>query len=86
MSEIERADHMVRLYGEVCTKTAAARILGCAINTIYKMLDDGRLDAVCAGTMVDVRSIARYIAAPAKEDAEARKRKMQLKHNSNWSV
>ena len=27
MSEIERADHMVRLYGEVCTKTAAARIL-----------------------------------------------------------
>lgn len=86
MSYEDRADVMVRLYGEVCTKTAAARILSCATNTIYKMLDDGRLDAACGGTMVDVRSIARYVAAPAKEDQEARKRTMQTKRNCAWSV
>lgn len=82
----ERTEMMVRMYGEVCTKAAAARILGRNVKTVGGMLADGRLEEACAGTMVDVRSIAHYISQPKLEDFEARKRKIKLKYNSQFSV
>ena len=82
----EREALMVEAYGEVCTKAQAARILKKCPQTILAMMEDGRLEAACEGTMVDVRSIARYIAAPKQEDFEARKRRTQKKHGSNWAV
>lgn len=86
MTTEERTEMMVRMYGEVCTKAAAARILGRNIKTLGNMIDDGRIDEACAGTMVDVRSIARYISAPKQEDFEARKRRVKLKYNSEFAV
>lgn len=82
----ERTELMVRMYGEVCTRADATRILRRNIRTVNQMLDDGRIDEACGGTMVDVRSIARYISAPRQEDFEARKRKIKLKYNSEFSV
>lgn len=82
----ERTEMMVRMYGEVCTKAAAARILGRNIRTLYSMLEDGRVDEACEGTMVDVRSIARYIQQPKQADFEARKRRVKLKYNSEFAV
>lgn len=82
----ERTEMMVQMYGEVCTKAAAARILGRNIKTLGLMLEDGRVEEACAGTMVDVRSIARYIAQPRQADFEARQRKIKLKYNSEFSV
>lgn len=81
-----REDAMARMYGEVCTKAAAARILNCAAGTIYNMLEDGRLEPACGGRMVDVRSIARYIAQPAQEETEARKRRMMQRNGSQFAV
>lgn len=86
MTQQERTDMMVRMYGEVCTKAEAARILGRNVKTIGGMLADGRIEYACAGTMVDVRSIARYIAQPKQEDSEARRRKLKLKYNSEFAV
>ena len=82
----ERERLMVDQHGEVCTKVAAAKILGCGPSTVRTMLEDGRLDTACAGKMVDVRSIARYIAAPAQENFEARKRKYMLRNNTQFVV
>lgn len=77
----ERTNIMVRLHGEVCTVSEAARILGCHRQTVNNMVADGRLDDACKGRKIDVRSIARYIAAPARENAEARKRRYASRHN-----
>lgn len=82
----ERTDMMVRLYGEVCTKAQAARILGRDPKTVGKMIADGRIDDACAGSMVDVRSVARYIAEPKQADNEARIRRIKLKYNSEYAV
>lgn len=82
----ERAALMVEAYGEVCTKAQAARILRRGPTAIRSMLADGRLDAACEGEMVDVRSIARYIAAPKQADEAARQRRIKLRHNSEWAV
>ena len=82
----EREALMVEAYGEVCTKAQASRILKRHVQTIENMLEDGRLEAACEGTRVDVRSIARYIAAPKQEDFEARKRRLKMKHGSDWAV
>lgn len=82
----DRTEVMVAIYGEVCKKQTAAKILDCSVQKIKDMLEDGRLDAACGGTRVDVRSIARYIAAPRHEDYEARKRKMMHKRGSDWAV
>lgn len=68
----EREDLLIARYGEVTTKKEAGRILSKASTTINGMLNDGRLDYACGGTMVDVRSIARYIMQPAAEDSRAR--------------
>lgn len=82
----ERTAMMVRTYGEVCTKAEAARILGRDRQTIPRMIADGRISEACAGTMVDVRSIAKYIAQPRQEDTEARKRRLKAKYNSQFTV
>lgn len=82
MTMHEREALLVREYGEVVTYTEAGRILSRSIKTVKAMLDDGRIDYACAGTMVDVRSIARYIAAPKQEDFNARVRKRERK----WTV
>ena len=85
MSEMEnrgRLDDMLDRYGEVCTQTKAARVLGCSAGKVRAMLLDGRLERACAGSMVDVRSIAAYITAPKQADEMARQRRM----GRNWAV
>lgn len=78
----ERESIMVAQYGEVVNFTTAGKILSRSIKTIKAMLEDGRIDYACAGTSVDVRSIARYIMAPRQEDFKARVRKTGRK----WAV
>ena len=70
-----RLGDMLDRYGEVATRAQAARILGCSVSKIRMMLLDGRLETCCAGTRVDVRSIAEYIERPAEIDQETRNRK-----------
>lgn len=86
LSEADRVQLMVDKYGEVCKKSKAAKILDRSVNTINVMLRDGRLDEACGGTMVDVRSIARYITAPRAEDFEARKRRRIARTGCKWIV
>lgn len=74
-----RLDDMLERYGEACTKTRAAHILGRSLRTVCDMVQDGRLEAACGGTMVDVRSIAAYIEMPAQKDADARLAKRRKK-------
>ena len=78
----DRLTDMLERYGEVCTKKLAAKILGRSPSTINEMLADGRLASACAGTMVDVRSIAAYIERPRAIDEVTRQRKLGRK----WSV
>lgn len=82
----ERERDMVAMHGEVCSKAEAGRILHVATNTVRAMLEDGRLDAACQGTRVDVRSIARYILSPAKANAKARREKAIQKSGCRWRV
>ena len=82
----DRATVMVMLYGETCKRTQAAKILGVGMAKINSMLEDGRLDAACEGAMVDVRSIARYIAAPKQEEFEAKQRRRRERTGCQWSV
>ena len=78
----DRLTDMLERYGEVCTRTVAARILGCSVGKVKAMLTDGRLTLACAGTMVDVRSIAEYITQPQQIDEAAQQRRMGRK----WAV
>lgn len=82
MTQREREDLLVAQHGEVTTIQNASKILSRARNTVMQMLRDGRIDYACAGSMVDVRSIARYIMAPKQEDHEARIRRSGRK----WAV
>ena len=82
MTPSDRLTDMLERYGEVCTRVAAARILGCSTGKIKCMLHDGRLETACGGSMVDVRSIAEYITRPAQADELARQRRMGRK----WAV
>ena len=74
-----RMEDMIKRYGECVTVAAAARIMGRSRRTVQRMLDDGRMRWACAGTMVDVRSMAEYLEAPAPADRRARAAK-----NSNF--
>lgn len=69
---IDRHRAMVERLGEACSKTTAAREIECSTQTITKMLEDGRLQAACEGTRVDVRSLADYIERRPQADREAR--------------
>lgn len=82
MTVQDRETLLVSQYGEVCSKATAAKILSKSTQTVRVMLEDGRLDTACAGTAVDVRSIARYIMAPKTEDRRARNLKLQRR----WTV
>ena len=82
----ERQDIMVDRYGEVCTRAEAGRILGRDSRTVKKMIDDGRIESACAGTMVDVRSIAEYIAAPAQKEEDARVERVRKRYNTLYAV
>ena len=82
----ERTDMMVDRYGEVCSKAEAGRILSRDPRIISRMIKDGRLESACGGSMVDMRSIARYIAQPEQEENEARARRIKLKYNSEFAV
>lgn len=86
MTMQERTDDMLARYGECCNRAAAAKILGRSATWIRYALEDGRLDFACAGTMVDVRSIARYLCAPRDEDIKARKTKYLLKRGSEMAI
>lgn len=79
---MDRLNDMLERYGECCIKTVAAKILGRSPRTITTMLEDGRLEYACGGTMVDVRSIAAYIMRPREMDEISRQRKLGRK----WSV
>lgn len=82
----ERIDMMVEKHGEVCTRAAAARIMGRDPHTITRWLQRGIIDAACAGTMVDVRSLARYISAPAEITREVRRREHELRTGCEFYV
>lgn len=86
MTKQERTDDMLHRYGEVCRRSIAAKILHCCPAKIKSMLDDGRLEWACGGTMVDVRSIAEYIYEPRAQEEKARKQRVARKYNSNWAV
>ena len=77
-----REEYMVERYGEAVKQSTAAKILDVSRQTIHAMLNDGRLDAVCGGSMVCVHSIARYIEQPKAENFKARQRKAGRK----WAV
>ncbi len=80
----ERTADMVARYGEAVKYTTAGKILDRKDDTIRAMIADGRLDATCGGTMVDVYSIARYVCAPAAENTKARMRKQG--RATRWAV
>ena len=80
---MNRLDDMLNRYGEVCKRSAAARILGCGRGKVAAMIEDGRLALACGGTMVDVRSIASYIEQPRTADELARQRRLG---RSKWAV
>lgn len=85
MTPQERSDYMVSRYGEVVSMTDAGKILNRDRHTVKMMVEDGRLDAACGGTMVDVYSIARYICQPAVENRKSRMRK-QGNPAAKWAV
>ena len=75
-----RLDDMLERYGECCTQTKAAHILGKSSRTISRMLEDGRLRRI--DTSVDVRSIVHYLENPRKNNfmAQAQKKRPNKKH------
>lgn len=77
--EIDREEYMVEKYGECVKRTQAAKILNRDVSTIRKMCSDGRLEAVCGGTMVCVHSIAKYMEQPKVENFRARQRRQGRK-------
>ena len=81
-----RMEDMIKRYGECVTVSAAARIMGRSRKTVQRMLDDGRMRWACAGTMVDVRSMAEYIESPAQADRSARTSKNRNFGRSRFSV
>lgn len=83
---MNRLDDMLTRYGECVTVAAAARIMGRSRRTVQRMLDDGRMRWACAGTMVDVRSMAEYIESPAQADRSARAAKNSNFGRSRFSV
>ena len=82
----ERTKEMLMMYGEVCSRSEAARMLRKDVRTINAMLKDGRLEWACGGTMVDVRSIARFINAPAKIQEEGRINRLKRRTGCEYVV
>ena len=70
-----RLDDLLARHGEAVTKAKAARIIGVHVNTITNMIHDGRLQMCAGNTRVSVRSIARYLDGPKRQNGLARLRK-----------
>ena len=68
-----REEQMVQLYGECCSQTKAAEILGCCARTVNRMIDSGTLK-VAGNGKVDVRSLAQFIENPKKKNVSMTKR------------
>lgn len=83
-----REKEMVAKYGEVVNRTNAGKILGMNASTINKLLDDGILMWACAGTRVDVRSIARFIDTPPAATKEYRRQLNAVKKGTanRWGI
>lgn len=77
-----RLDDMLARYGECCSQTKAAQILGKSARTIHRMLEDGRLRRIV--TDVDVRSIVRYLESPQDTAFAARVAKKRRPARSHW--
>lgn len=77
-----RLDDMLDRYGECCTQTKAAHILGKSPRTISRMLDDGRLRRI--DTSVDVRSIVQYLESPRKSNIIAKVPKKGSSNRHRW--
>ncbi len=69
---VDRHRVMVEKYGEACSKTTAAKIIDCSTPHISALLEDGRIQAACEGTKVDVRSLADYIERKPEIDRQTR--------------
>jgi len=77
-----RLDDMLERYGECCTQTKAAHILGKSARTISRMLEDGRLRRI--DTSVDVRSIVQYLESPHKNNFMAQAQKKHPNKKRLW--
>lgn len=86
MEPNERAQLMIKAYGEAVTYATAGKVIERSPNTIKLMIEDGRLDAACEGTRVDVYSLARYICKPKEIDFEARAKKRMGKTGCRFAV
>lgn len=86
MTPEDRERLLVGDHGEVCTKATAARILSKTPRTITRWINAGIIDSACAGSMVDVRSIARYISQPADTVHESRLQRTKTKYNTEYAV
>lgn len=82
----ERTQAMLMMYGEVCSRSEAARMLRKDSRTINAMLADGRLEWACGGTMVDVRSIAQFIHSPAQAEETGRINRLKRRVGSDYVV
>ena len=69
---VDRRKTMVARLGEACSRETAAKEIEVSVYTIGRMLEDGRLKPACAGSRVDVRSLAEYIERRPEADHEAR--------------
>lgn len=85
MKPADRAADMVGRYGETCTRSAAARILGKSRGTVARLVKDGMISECCGGKAIDVRSIAAYIATPTPERKETR-RINRASTRTRWAV
>jgi excisionase family DNA binding protein len=82
----DRVADLTDRYGEVCTKSNAAKILGVHVMTIKRMIADGRICSACAGNRVDVRSIAKYIAEPGELENSGRINRIKQRYGSSSAV
>lgn len=79
---------MVKEHGEVVNRTEAGKILGMNAVTINRLLNEGVLMWACAGTRVDVRSIARFIDTPPEIVKEYRRQKRMAANGTanRWGI
>ncbi len=56
------AEAWTEQYGEIVTKTTAAKILGCSPATVYKLIEDGSIKTAPDGRVL-VRSMAEWASS-----------------------
>lgn len=75
----DRLEYLTLKYGECCTRVTAGQILNRSPASISQMVRDGRLQTVCEGKKIDMRSIAVYMDDAKREDRRVRLSKQQGK-------